>query len=41
MSAADLLLLHPTDDVYVALRPLSAGETVSAAGEEPLSLIHI
>ena len=28
MSSADLLLLHATDDVYVALRPLAAGETV-------------
>ena len=36
MSAADLLLLHGTDDVYVALRPLSAGETVVAAGERPV-----
>jgi len=35
---ADLLLLHPTDDVYVALRPLAAGETVSAAGEEPVTV---
>jgi len=31
VSAADLLLLHRTDDVYVALRPLSAGELVTAA----------
>lgn len=38
MSSADLLLLHRTDDVYVALRPLIAGETVTAAGEEPVSV---
>jgi altronate hydrolase len=36
VSDADLLLLHRTDDVYVALRPLSAGETVAAAGEGPV-----
>lgn len=40
MSAADLLLLHRTDDVYVALRPLSAGELVTAAGEEPIRVVE-
>jgi altronate hydrolase len=39
VSAADLLLLHRTDDVYVALRPLSAGEIVTAAGEEPVTAV--
>ncbi len=38
MSSTDLLLLHATDDVYVALRPLSSGETVAVAGDEPLTL---
>jgi len=38
VSAADLLLLHPTDDVYVALRPLSGGETVSAADQTPVTV---
>lgn len=39
MSGADLLLLHRTDDVYVALRPLSAGEIVAAAGDEPVRVV--
>ncbi len=39
MSAADLLLLHRTDDVYVALRRLSAGEIVTAAGEKPVRVV--
>ncbi|MBI4900292.1 MAG: altronate dehydratase [Actinobacteria bacterium] len=38
MSSSDLLLLHGTDDVYVALRPLESGETVTLAGEQPLTL---
>jgi altronate hydrolase len=38
VSSPDLLLLHGTDDVYVALRPLKAGETVAAAGEQPLTV---
>lgn len=38
MSHADLLLLHPTDDVYVALRGLRAGETVHLDGDEPVAI---
>jgi altronate hydrolase len=38
LSVADLLLLHPTDDVYVALRALSEGESVQVAGEPPITL---
>lgn len=36
---ADLLLLHGSDDVYVALRDVSAGESVQAAGEPPLTAV--
>ncbi len=39
MSGAALLLLHGTDDVYVALRPLSVGETVNAAGEDAVRVV--
>jgi altronate hydrolase len=39
VSSDDLLLLHRTDDVFVALRPLKAGEIVTLVGEEPVDVL--